>query len=79
VIGDKDEVHYMPIRALNTFSNDWVIKARVTKKLQKKSWKNEKTAGVLLNIELMDSAGTQITATFFNAVAEKWDLILKEG
>jgi ssDNA-binding replication factor A large subunit len=79
VIGDKDEVHYMPIKALNTFSTEWKIKARITKKHQKKAWKNAKTAGVLLNIELMDSAGTQITATFFNDIAERWDATLEEG
>lgn len=79
VIGDKDELHYMPIRALNTFSTEWRIKARLTKKHQKKQWKNAKTAGVLLNVELMDQAGTQITATFFNDIAERWDAVLREG
>jgi hypothetical protein len=48
----------MPIKALNTFSQEWIIKARITKKHQKKAWKNTKNSGVLLNIELMDEAGT---------------------
>lgn len=49
----------------NTFQYDWRIKARVTKKT-KKEWKNAKSTGVLLNLELIDSQGSQIQATFFN-------------
>jgi hypothetical protein len=45
---------YTPIKSLNTFLFDWKIKARVTKKLPKKSWKNAKGGGNLLNIELID-------------------------
>ncbi len=57
---------YTPIKSLNTFLFDWKIKARVTKKHLKKSWKNQRGCGSLLNIELIDMAGTQIQATFFN-------------
>lgn len=31
---------YTPIKSLNTFLFDWKIKARVTKKHNKKTWKN---------------------------------------
>lgn len=58
VLGDISEVHYTPIKSLNTFNFDWKIKARITKKHPKKAWKNAKTAGNLLNIELIDSYGT---------------------
>ena len=70
---------YTPIKSLNTFLFDWKIKARVTKKLPKKSWKNARGAGTLLNIELIDFQGTQIQATFFNDQAEKYDEKLKEN
>jgi len=43
---------------LNSFNFDWRIKARVTKKHPRKQWKNAKSAGSLLNIELMDNMGT---------------------
>lgn len=79
VLGNVNEIHYTPIKSLNTFNQDWQVKARITKKHPKKPWKNAKTAGVLLNIELMDSYGTQIIATFFNDIAEKWDAQLDEG
>jgi len=51
---------YLLISQLNTFITDWKIKARVTKKHPKKSWKNEKRSGWLLNIELIDNVGKQI-------------------
>jgi hypothetical protein len=49
---------YTPIKSLNTFLFDWKIKARVTKKHTKKAWKNQRGAGCLLNIELIDLAGS---------------------
>lgn len=73
------EQQYTPIKSLNTFLFDWKIKARITKKHQKKQWKNAKGQGSLLNIELLDSQGTQIQATFFNDQAEKYDEFLKEN
>jgi len=73
------ETHYTPIKTLNTFTFDWKIKARVTKKHQKRPWKNAKSEGYVFNIELMDSDGTQIVGTFFNDGAEKYDRELVEG
>ena len=48
---------YTPIKSLNTFLFDWTIKARITKKHPKKDWKNAKSSGCLLNIELIDFLG----------------------
>lgn len=76
IIGD---VQYTPIKSLNTFLFDWKIKARITKKHPKKQWKNAKGAGSLLNIELIDSTGSQILGTFFNDLADKYDDLLKEN
>ena len=47
--------NYTPIKSLSTFLLDWKIKARVTKKHNKKSWRNEKGKGTLLNVELIDN------------------------
>ena len=75
-----DQIHqYTPIKSLNSFLFDWKIKARITKKQPKKSWKNAKGDGTLLTIELIDFHGSQIVATFFNELANKYDLILKEN
>jgi len=35
-----EEEAYTPIKALSTFNYDWRIKARVTKKGERRSWKN---------------------------------------
>lgn len=51
---------YMPIKALNQFSNDWVIKARIVKKADIRAWKNAKGEGKLLNIDLIDRENTLI-------------------
>lgn len=51
---------YIPIKALNQFTNDWVIKARVVKKAPIREWTNAKGNGVLLNFDLVDREGTMI-------------------
>lgn len=48
---------YMPIKALNQFSHDWRIKARVTKKGDIRTWNNARGTGKLLNIDLVDKDG----------------------
>ena len=62
---------YMPIKALNTFSRDWKIQARVASKSEKRMTRN---GGSLLKIELVDMYGTQIEGTFFNEAADQFDL-----
>ena len=55
-----EDVVYTPIKALSTFNYDWRIKVRLTKKFEMKHWKNSRTEGCLMNLELMDTHGTQI-------------------
>ena len=54
------EEFYTPIKALSTFIYDWRIKARLTKKGQRKQYKNARTEGYFIHVELMDSHGTMI-------------------
>lgn len=58
--------NFTPIKALSTFTRDWVIKARV---VQKSDLKTTRNGGKLMKIELVDSMGTHIEATFFNDAA----------
>ncbi|CDW80297.1 replication protein a 70 kda dna-binding [Stylonychia lemnae] len=58
---------YMPIKALNTFSRDWKIQARIVQKSEKRQTRN---GGSLLKMELLDTYGTIIEATFFNVAAD---------
>jgi hypothetical protein len=45
----------MPIKALNTFARDWIIKARIASKGDLKTTRN----GIhLLKIEIVDNYGT---------------------
>ena len=70
---------FTPIKDLNTFLFDWKIKARLTKKHNLKTWQNNKGHGTLLNVELIDSEGSQIQATFFNEQADKYNSILSQN
>jgi hypothetical protein len=59
----SDNEMYTPIKALSTFIYDWRIKARLTKKGIRKTYKNSRTEGYFMHIELMDAHGTMIQAT----------------
>lgn len=54
------------------FFLDWKIKARVTKKREKRSWTNARGTGTLFNVDLIDKEGTQIQATFFKEASDKF-------
>jgi replication factor A1 len=56
----QSEQFYTPIKCLSTFSYDWRIKVRLTKKGVKKTYKNARTEGYFMHVELMDSHGTMI-------------------
>lgn len=64
---------------MSTFSYDWRIKVRLTKKCAKKTYKNARTEGYFMHVELMDSHQTQIQATFFKEACDKFDPMLQEG
>ena len=66
----------MPIKALNNYVRDWVVKARVASKVFKATTRN---GGALLKIEIVDCYGTTIEGTFFKKSAEKFSEIIKEG
>ena len=69
----------MPVSCLNTFTQDWVIKVKITKKYEIRNWNNAKGQGCLLNLDLMDKENTQIQATMYNEAATKFAEELKEG
>lgn len=64
---------------LTTFNYDWKIRARVTKKGEVKNWRNSRSEGKLLNFDLIDFNGTQITATLFNDAVDKYEELLKDN
>lgn len=68
----------MPISALNLYSHDWNIKARVLKRAQIRTYKNARGEGKILNIDLIDREGTMIQATLFNKEVDAWAEMLVE-
>lgn len=56
----KEDLPFMPVSCLNTFTQDWVIKVKIVKKYDLKTWKNERGEGKILNVELMDTENKQI-------------------
>lgn len=67
---------FIPIKALNQFTNDWEIKARVVKKAPIREWTNAKGSGMLLNFDLVDREGTMIQGTAFHEAARVFDSII---
>lgn len=76
-VGSSDDI-YTPIKHLNTYTMDWKIKARVTKKHEKKTLPRNGSELIILNIDLMDKEGSQIQATFFNEAAERFNGMISE-
>ena len=50
----QDTNETTPIKVLTNNVLDWVIKARITKKYERKTWSNHRGQGYLLNIDLID-------------------------
>ena len=72
-----DFARYTPIAALSCNSSDWIIKARVTKKYERKCWSNARGKGYLMNIELCDAFGSQIQVTFFKEAVDKFEKVVQ--
>lgn len=77
-MGNTEDAQFVPISVLNTFVQDWTIKAKVVRKNQR-SWNNAKGTGNLMNIDLMDKNNYQIQATFFNDAVAKFQDVIQEG
>ena len=61
-----DPLNYVPIRRLYPFiKGAWRIKVRVLKKSERRIWNNDRGSGQLMNIDFIDSEGTEIQATIF--------------
>jgi len=67
-----EEITYFPIRELSTYQSNWTIRARVTNRGPMRTFKNKTGGeGKVYHVELLDSEGGEIRASFFNDAAEK--------
>ncbi|KAK9812826.1 hypothetical protein WJX72_004357 [[Myrmecia] bisecta] len=69
-----------PIQALNPYNSNWTIKARLVSKAPKRTF-NRNTGGVgsVFSVELVDDQGTQIEASLWQELADKYYDTLQEG
>jgi replication factor A1 len=72
--------YYVHLSAITfNFYCRWTIKARGTAKSDIRRWSNAKGEGTLFNIDLLDSEGGEIRATFFKEACDKFFPILEAG
>lgn len=76
---DSINQNIVPIAHINPYSNKWTIQARITSKSAMKKWSNAKGEGELFSIDLLDSQGSEIRATFFKEAAKKYFQDIEEG
>jgi replication factor A1 len=68
-----DEKRYMKINSLSSFTKEICIKARVTKKYEKKNFnKQNGQQGSLFSFNLIDDNGDELPVSAFNHVCEKF-------
>ena len=68
----------MEIAALSVFSEHWQLQATVDRKGPIQQWSGPKLNGQLFHVCLIDSAGSEIAATFFNAGVDRFYTTIKE-
>lgn len=75
--GDQGE--YQLLDQLSPFQKNFKIKVRCTRKGKMREWNNARGSGKLFSVDLLDSRGTEIQATCFNDVADKFYPMFEEG
>jgi replication factor A1 len=70
---------FTPIASLNMYQSRWTIRARVTTKSDVRTWSNARGEGSLFSIELLDSSGVDVKATFFKEAVDKFYTMIEEG
>jgi replication factor A1 len=75
----KENCEFTSVKTLTSSSRDFAIKARVTKKMDIKEWKNERGTGKLFSINIIDSFNEEISVTFFKEDADKFFNLVQEG
>lgn len=73
-------MNLFPLSALNPYQNQrWTVKARVIHKGEVKTWQNDRGAGKLLNIDILDAEGSKMRVVMFNNEVEVFEPLLQQG
>eukprot|EP00116_Pleurobrachia_bachei_P004053 sb/3464315/ len=67
-----------PITSLNPYQNKWLIKARVSKKSDIRTWSNARGEGKLFSMELCDESG-EIRCTGFTEAVDRFYNVVEQG
>ncbi|CAN9444347.1 unnamed protein product [Alternaria alternata] len=76
--GTSSHPNLYPIESLSPYAHKWTIRARCTAKSDMKEWHNQKGAGKLFSVNLLDDTG-EIRATAFTEVADKLYPVFEVG
>ncbi|CAD7702509.1 unnamed protein product [Ostreobium quekettii] len=79
--GNGDRPALSPIQALNPYSTQWSIRAKVQHKWPKNSFvpRGQSSPVSVFNVELIDDQGTQVEGSFWREMADKYYDNLEEG
>lgn len=75
----KRRKSFQPIQSLNPYNNSWTIRARIANKQPLRTFEKSGTSKSVFSVELVDEQGTQIEATLWDEVADKYYPELEEG
>jgi len=70
---------FLPISELSAYNTKWAIKARVTNKAPLRTFAKGGGEGKVFSADLLDAAGGEIRASFFNQAADKFFEMLEKG
>ncbi|EIE20008.1 hypothetical protein COCSUDRAFT_19010 [Coccomyxa subellipsoidea C-169] len=77
--GGASRVACQPIHALNPYSNDWTIRAKLVSKAPLRHFDKAGQQQAVFGVEVVDDQGTTIEITLWRGLAEKFYDHLEEG
>lgn len=70
---------YLPLSAVSSFTKDILIKVRITKKFEKRTFGSGPKQGMVFSFNIIDEEGTEFPCCGFNKACENFYDIITEG